>query len=64
MRFETNDGEKIFGMGQYQQPYLDLKGCVLEPALESAQIDPIPVFVRDGRLEELREEREKGEKNG
>lgn len=47
-------------MGQYQQPYLDLKGCVLEPA----QIDPIPVFVRDGRLEELREEREKGEKNG
>ena len=60
MRFETNDGEKIFGMGQDQQPYLDLKGCVLEPA----QIDPIPAFVRDGRLEELREEREKGEKNG
>ena len=29
-RFESQDGEKIFGMGQYQQPELDLKGCVLE----------------------------------
>ena len=26
LKFESNDGEKIFGMGQYQQPYLDLKG--------------------------------------
>lgn len=31
-RFESQDGEKIFGMGQYQQPELDLKGCVLELA--------------------------------
>ena len=23
VRFESNDGEKLFGMGQYQQPYLD-----------------------------------------
>ena len=30
LKFESNDGEKIFGMGQYQQSYLDLKGCVLE----------------------------------
>ena len=28
-RFEANDGEKLFGMGQYQQPNLDLKGCML-----------------------------------
>ena len=32
VKFESNDGEKIFGMGQYQQPYMDLKGCVLELA--------------------------------
>ena len=25
VRFEGNDAEKIFGMGQYQQPYLNLK---------------------------------------
>ena len=30
VRFEPVDGEKIYGMGQYQQPYLDLKGCTLE----------------------------------
>lgn len=28
VRFEGNNGEKIYGMGQYQQEYLDLKGCV------------------------------------
>ena len=27
VRFEPNDSEKLFGMGQYQQPYMDLKGC-------------------------------------
>jgi len=32
VRFEPDDDEKIFGMGQYQQPYLDLKGCTLELA--------------------------------
>ena len=37
VRFEPNDGEKIFGMGQYQQPYMDLKGCVLELAQRNSQ---------------------------
>ena len=38
VKFESSDGEKIFGMGQYQQPYLDLKGCTLELAQRNAQI--------------------------
>ena len=38
LKFESNDGEKIYGMGQYQQPYLDLKGCVLELAHRNSQI--------------------------
>jgi alpha-D-xyloside xylohydrolase len=36
-RFEASDGEKIFGMGQYQQPCLDLKGCCLELAHRNSQ---------------------------
>ncbi|MCH3971635.1 MAG: family 31 glucosidase [Oscillospiraceae bacterium] len=36
-RFESRDGEKLFGMGQYQQPYLDLKGCTLELAQRNSQ---------------------------
>ena len=38
LRFESNDGEKLFGMGQYQQPYLDLAGCTLELAQRNGQI--------------------------
>ncbi len=37
VRFESNDNEKIYGMGQYQQPYLDLKGCTLELAHRNSQ---------------------------
>ena len=38
MRFESLDPkEKIFGMGQYQQPYLDLKGADLELAQRNSQ---------------------------
>lgn len=37
VRFEANEGEKIYGMGQYQQPYLDVKGCVLELAHRNSQ---------------------------
>jgi alpha-D-xyloside xylohydrolase len=37
VRFEANEGEKIYGMGQYQQPYLDLKGCVIELAHRNSQ---------------------------
>lgn len=44
VRFESNDGEKIFGMGQYQQPYLDQKGCVLELAQRNSQVS-IPFAV-------------------
>ena len=38
VKFESRDGEKIFGMGQYQQAYLDLKGCTLELAQRNSQI--------------------------
>ena len=36
-RFEANPGEKLFGMGQYQQDYLDIKGCTLELAHRNSQ---------------------------
>jgi alpha-D-xyloside xylohydrolase len=36
-RFEAVDGEKLYGMGQYQQPYLDIKGCKLELAHRNSQ---------------------------
>ena len=38
MRFEANEGEKIFGMGQYQDNCLDLKGCMVELAQRNSQI--------------------------
>lgn len=37
MRFEANDGEKLYGMGQYQQKQLNLKGCTLELAHRNSQ---------------------------
>ena len=37
VRFEPNDGEKIYGMGQYQQPYLDMKGCIVELSHRNSQ---------------------------
>lgn len=37
MRFESNPNEKLFGMGQYQQPNLDLKNCILELAQRNSQ---------------------------
>ncbi len=37
VRFEANDSEMLFGMGQYQQRYLDLKGCILELAQKNSQ---------------------------
>jgi len=43
-RFEGNPDEKIFGMGQYQQPELELKGCVLELAPKNAQAS-IPFYL-------------------
>ena len=37
VRFEANAGEKIYGMGQYQQPFLELKGAELELAQRNSQ---------------------------
>jgi len=36
-RFEARTGERFYGMGQYQQPYLNLKGCKLELAHRNSQ---------------------------
>ena len=45
-RLEANEGEKIFGMGQYQQPYLDMKGCVVELAQRNSQAS-VPFALSD-----------------
>lgn len=37
MRFESTPEEKIYGMGQYQQPFLNIKGCDLELAQRNSQ---------------------------
>lgn len=44
VRFDANEEEKIFGMGQYQQPNLNLKGCILELAQRNSQIS-IPFYI-------------------
>ena len=44
MRFEANPGEKIYGMGQYQQPDLELKGCILELAQRNSQAS-VPFYL-------------------
>ncbi len=36
-RFEAAAEERLYGMGQYQQPHLDLKGCDLELAHRNSQ---------------------------
>ncbi len=38
VRFESNDLEKIYGMGQYQHAYMNQKGCILELAQRNSQI--------------------------
>lgn len=43
-RFASRAGEKLYGMGQYQQPYLELKGSVMELAPKNAQVS-IPFYV-------------------
>ena len=37
LKFEANKDEKIFGMGQYQQESMELKGCILELAQRNSQ---------------------------
>ena len=44
VRFDANDGEKIFGMGQYQQPEMNLKGSLIELAQRNSQIS-VPFMV-------------------
>ncbi|MBO7632100.1 MAG: family 31 glucosidase, partial [Lachnospiraceae bacterium] len=44
VRFDANEGEKLFGMGQYQQPYLDLKGTTLELVQRNSQ-NSVPFLV-------------------
>jgi len=44
VRFDANEGEKLYGMGQYQQKDLDLKGCTLELCHRNSQIS-IPFAV-------------------
>ena len=38
------DGEKIYGMGQYQQEIMDLKGCSLELTQRNSQAC-VPFYV-------------------
>ncbi|MBN1498872.1 MAG: family 31 glucosidase [Spirochaetes bacterium] len=45
-RFESNPTEKLYGMGQYQQPYLDIKGCRLELAHRNSQAS-VPFVLSD-----------------
>lgn len=42
--FDANPEEKLYGMGQYQQERLDLKGCNLELAHRNSQVS-IPFYV-------------------
>ncbi|MBQ2810388.1 MAG: family 31 glucosidase [Clostridia bacterium] len=44
LSFESNPEEKIFGMGQYQQEFLNLKGCTLEMAHRNSQAS-VPFYV-------------------
>jgi len=43
-RFESTPEEKLYGMGQYQQTHLDLKGCQLELAQRNSQAS-VPFLV-------------------
>ncbi len=37
--FKSNDNEKLYGLGQHQEPYLNLKGCELELAQRNSQVN-------------------------
>ena len=38
LRLESDPEEKLFGMGQYQHPFLNLKGCSLELTHRNSQV--------------------------
>jgi len=44
--FKSNPCERIFGMGQYQQSFLNLKGCTLELAHRNSQAS-VPFYISD-----------------
>jgi len=44
LRFKANDAEKSFGMGQYQQCFLDQKGNILELAHRNSQAS-VPFYI-------------------
>jgi alpha-D-xyloside xylohydrolase len=44
VRFEAAPDEKLYGMGQYQQPFLNIKGCTLELAHRNSQAS-VPFLV-------------------
>lgn len=44
LSFHSNDSEKIFGMGQYQIPYLNLKGCKLDLEQVNTQAS-VPFYI-------------------
>ncbi|MDO5548449.1 MAG: glycoside hydrolase family 31 protein [Eubacteriales bacterium] len=46
VRFESEPKEKLFGMGQYQQSYLDLKNTVVELAQRNSQAS-VPFVLSD-----------------
>lgn len=43
-RFVANKNEKIFGMGQYQQHEMDMKGCLLELAQRNSKVS-VPFYI-------------------
>ncbi|MFI3177915.1 MAG: glycoside hydrolase family 31 protein, partial [Eubacteriales bacterium] len=43
-RFESKQDEKIYGMGQYQQPFMNLKGCIIELAQRNSQAS-VPFYI-------------------
>jgi len=44
LRFEADDNEMVFGMGQYQQPHLNRKGALLELKPYNTQA-PVPFII-------------------
>ena len=44
MTFDTDPDEKIYGMGQYQQPFLNIKGCTLELSHRNSQAS-VPFYI-------------------
>ncbi|SEF56467.1 alpha-D-xyloside xylohydrolase [Eubacterium ruminantium] len=44
VRFESDPEEKLYGMGQYQQPYLNIKGCVMPLEQRNSQVS-VPFLV-------------------